>query len=71
MQPQVGRKIVVEYATMLVQAGLSSKTIRNYMGTLKMFFQYIIVNPYIMRDGKHIKVQDVYGPIEQPVSEYV
>jgi site-specific recombinase XerD len=71
MRPMDGRKLIIEYGKTLIQAELANHTIRKYLGNLKNFFQYVIEHPVVHgENGKSKRLIALYGPIEQPVSEY-
>lgn len=71
MRPIEGRKRIVEYGKHLLAAELSNQTIRTYLGTLRSYFQYVLEHPFVFdQQGKPQRLIALYGPIEQPVSEY-
>lgn len=74
MEPVIGRKRVLGYANSLIEGGLSSDTVRRYLGILSRYFAYVLEHPHLLnRDAsslKYIRIQDLYGFIDQPVSEY-
>ena len=71
MRPVEGRRRMVEYGKYLMSLELTNQTIRSYMGTLRSYFQYVLEHPYVSDSSKRPrKIESLYGPIEQPVSEY-
>jgi len=70
MNTTSGRQQIVEYANGLLTAGIASKTIRSYLGTLSDYFSYVLEHPHVKIDNEYISIVKVYGPIDQPVSEY-
>ena len=69
MEPVVGRKRVTDYANALLDAGIRSDTIRSYLGTLRRYFSYVLEFPFVGVNPVR-RIQEVYGPIDQPVTEY-
>lgn len=70
MEPHHGRKRIVEYGKGLVHVELGNSTIRRYLGHLRDFFSYVLEHPILFDGDAARRVSDVYGPIEQPVSEF-
>jgi site-specific recombinase XerD len=70
MTPIYGRERIVEYANTLIDADVSHKTMRSNIGTLSRFFSFILEHPHVKRDEEFVRIELLYGPISQPVSEY-
>lgn len=70
MAPIQGRKRIVDYGNALMKTDISSSTIRTYLGILRSYFSYVLEHPFIFKKGQHYRIQDRYGPIDQPISEY-
>lgn len=70
MEPAVGRARIVDYGKALLELELTSSTIRNYLGILRRYFEYVLEHPFVPTPGGPIRIQSVYGAIDQPVSEY-
>lgn len=69
MEPVAGRKRVSDYANVLLETGIRSDTVRSYLGTLRRYFSYVLEFPFVGTSPVR-RVQDVYGSIDQPVTEY-
>ena len=69
MEPVTGRKRVTDYANTLLETGIRSDTVRSYLGTLRRYFSYVLEFPFV-RTNPVRRIQDIYGPIDQPVTEY-
>jgi integrase len=68
MEQVKGRKRVIDYANTLIDSGIRSDTVRSYLGTLRRYFSYVLEFPFV---GNPIRrIQEVYGSIDQPVTEY-
>ncbi len=70
MEPDVGRQMMQHYIKLLVDSELTSKTIRRYLGTLNQFFAFVLEHPLVTVAGEYRRLQEIYGPIEQPLSEF-
>jgi site-specific recombinase XerD len=70
MTPIIGRQRIINYANALIESGLTSNTIRSYLGCLSRYFSYILEFPYFIDGETTQKIQERYCEIEQPVSEY-
>jgi len=70
MEPDVGRQMMQQYIKLLVDSELTSKTIRRYLGTLNQFFSFVLEHPFVTVSGEYRRLQEIYGPIEQPLSEF-
>lgn len=70
MAPQSGRERLVQYGKALLEGQLSSDTIRSYLGILRNYFAYILEHPFVKIPSGFTRIQNYYGPIEQPISEY-
>ncbi len=66
-----GRKRIVEYGQALIDSGLTNGTIREYFTSLRGYFEFVLSHPFIAdhNDATH-SIRDLYGPIEQPITEY-
>ena len=67
-----GRKLIVDYGKVLLESGITTHTIRRYLGILRRFFSYVIEHPLVFTSpSEAIRVQDRYGvTLVQPVSEF-
>lgn len=70
MEPIKGRQRVLAWASALINSGITSKTIRNYLGALHQYFSFVIENPYVTVGGEPRNIHDLYGRIEKPFSEF-
>lgn len=72
MDSQLGRKIVVEYGQTLLASGITTHTIRSYLGTLRRFFSYVLEHPIVFESRTSaVRLQDRYGTqLSQPISEF-
>jgi len=70
MQPINGRERIVEYSKSLIQAEVSHHTMRSNIRILARFFSYILEHPYLKRNEQFLRIESIYGAIDQPVSEY-
>lgn len=70
MRPLHGRERILEYASTLMAAQISHKTMRSYIGILSRLFTFILDHPFIKRGHEFIRLELLYGPITQPISEY-
>jgi len=68
MEPVAGRKRVTAYSNALIDAGIRSETVRSYLGILRRYFSYVLEFPFVGNPVR--RIQEVYGPIDQPVTEY-
>lgn len=69
MEPVIGRKRVMDYANALIETELRSDTVRSYLGILRRYFSYVLEFPFVGVNPMR-RIQEVYGPIDQPVTEY-
>lgn len=69
MEPVSGRKRVTDYANALIDAGIRSDTVRSYLGTLRRYFSYVLEFPFVGTNPIR-RIQDIYGAIDQPVTEF-
>jgi site-specific recombinase XerD len=66
-----GRKNIIDYRDVLVEGELQTETIRGYLGILRRFFEFILLQPAIFTTDRGILIQDKYGVrLGQPVSEF-
>ncbi len=78
MKPIEGRKRIVAYGKILLDSEITNHTIRSYLGILRSYFQYVLEHPYVSLEKSGslnslktpCQIQALYGPIEQPISEY-
>jgi len=70
MQPLYGRERIVEYANALINTEVSHHTMRGNLNILSRFFSYVLEHPHIKRGENFISIEQIYGKITQPVSEY-
>jgi integrase len=70
MEPVIGRKRVVEYGRALVETEVSHHTVRNYLGILRGYFSYVVEHPFVFEGENARRLSELYGSIEQPVSEF-
>ena len=66
-----GRRRIADYGQALVDSGLTSGTIRDYLVTLRGYFEFVLSHPYIIdhNEAAH-SIRDLYCQIEQPITEY-
>jgi len=69
MTPVLGRERVVDYGKVLIDSGVSSETVRAYLGILRRYFSYVLEYPFIPHSNPPRRIQDCYGPVDQPVGE--
>ncbi|MGC1951606.1 MAG: tyrosine-type recombinase/integrase [Gammaproteobacteria bacterium] len=69
MEPVAGRQRIVGFSKGLADAGLRSRTITSYLGSLRRLFGYVLDYPYVPSE-KPQSIATKYGRIEQPVSTY-
>lgn len=70
MRPIEGRKRITEYAFALIETGVSSDTVRRYVGILSRYFAYVLEHPFLATPEGVRHIPSIYGTIDQPVSEY-
>lgn len=71
MEGEVGRKIVVDYGRTLLDSGITTHTVRSYLGTLRRLFSFVLEHPVVFDKGDAIHLKDRYGiELSQPVSEF-
>ncbi len=70
MAPLYGRERIVEYANSLLKNEVSQHTMRRNINILSKLFSYVLEHAYLKRNNNFIKIEDLYGEIVQPVSEY-
>ena len=69
MEPVTGRKMATDYADTLLNAGVKSDTVRSYLGILRRYFSYVLEFPFVGTSPVR-RIQEVYGAIDQPVTEF-
>ncbi|MBI3535674.1 MAG: site-specific integrase, partial [Deltaproteobacteria bacterium] len=71
MTPVIGRKRITDYANTLLASEVTVDTVRSYLGILRRYFSYVLQFPFVfLQEGGSKRLQDLYGPIDQPVTEY-
>jgi integrase len=70
MAPVTGRQRIVEYGRTLQDSELVSDTIRAYFGILRNYFAFVLEHPFVKSVTSFVRLQDLYGSIDQPISEY-
>ncbi len=70
MKPIAGRKIISDYAYALIETGLTSETVRSYVGILSRYFAFVLEHAFVTTTEGVRHIPSLYGPIDQPVSEY-
>jgi integrase len=70
MEPMRGRARIVQYGKALIEVELSNSTIRSYLGRLRDFFSYVLSHPVVFDGESPHRLTELYGSIEQPVSEF-
>lgn len=70
MNRTYGRELIIDYTNNLLKTGITSKTIRSYLGMLSDYFSYVLEHPHIKIDNEYVSIISLYGPIDQPISEY-
>ena len=70
MTPHLGRERLIEYTKALQDSELSSDTIRSYLGSLRSFFSFVLEHPFVKISTGFVRIQSLYGSIDQPISEY-
>lgn len=70
MAPVVGRQRILGYIQALIDSELAPATVRVYLGMLDQFFRYVMEHPYVKVGTDFRRLQDIYGPIEKPLSEF-
>jgi integrase len=65
-----GRQTIIDYINGIIKSGITSKTVRSQVGILSRYFSYVLEHPYVKVGGNYISIIQLYGPIDQPVSEY-
>jgi integrase len=70
MAPVSGRQRISDYALALIESGVTSDTSRSYIGILSRYFAYVLEHSFLNTPQGVRHIPSLYGPIEQPVSEY-
>ena len=70
MAPVHGRSRIAAYAIALKDTELTAHTMRKYLGSLRGYFSYVLEHPYVFDGNQSQRVAEIYGSIEQPISEY-
>ena len=70
MAPRAGRHRIVEYGRALTQSQLTTDTVRAYLGILRNYFAFILEHPFIKTPVGFVRLQELYGTLDQPISEY-
>jgi integrase len=59
----------MDYGNALIEVGIRSDTVRSYLGTLRRYFSYVLEYPFVGISPIR-RIQDIYGSIDQPVTEF-
>ena len=70
MAPRLGRERVIHYGQALIDGQLSADTVRSYLGILRNYFSFVLEHPFLKTSTGFIRIQNRYGSIDQPISEY-
>ena len=70
MKPIYGREKIIQYTKDLIKTGVSNHTLRANLNILSRFFSYVLQHPYLKREEEFVRIEALYGPLEQPISEY-
>ena len=70
MEPVEGRQRVQEYGQALLNNEIRVDTLRSYLGILRRYFSYVLEFPFVSTEKGPRRLQELYGPIDQPVTEY-
>lgn len=71
MAPRAGRERLVVYGRALQQSELAIDTVRAYLGILRNYFAFVLEHPFVKTSsGSFVRLQDLYGILDQPISEY-
>lgn len=65
-----GRQVIIDYANDLISMGITAKTIRSQLGILSRYFSFVLEHPFVKVKENYIRIEQLYGSIDQPVSEY-
>ena len=65
-----GRQVVIDYTNGLIKSGITSKTVRSQIGILSRYFSFVLEHPFVKINDDYIAITQIYGPINQPISEY-
>ena len=70
MAPVTGRKRIQDYGNTLLDNEVSTDTVRSHLGILRRYFSYVLEYPFVITAMGPRRIQDLYGQIDQPVTEY-
>lgn len=70
MAPRAGRDRLVHYGQALQKGELATDTIRAYLGILRNYFAFVLEHPFVKSATGFVRLQDLYGSLDQPISEY-
>ena len=66
-----GRQIIHNYIKALLTSEIRTHTLRQYMGILRRYFDYVLEHPILINQVKGIRITDRYDVrLEQPISEF-
>jgi len=65
-----GRNFINSYTKNLIKTEITINTIRSYLGILSRYFSYVLEHPFVKFNDNYILISKLYGPIDQPISEY-
>ena len=70
LAPVSGRKRLQNYGEILLASEVRVDTVRSYLGILRRYFSYVLEYPFVSTENGARRLQDLYGSIDQPVTEY-
>ena len=70
MEPVAGRRRIVLYGNALVDSGLTTDTVRAYLGILSRYFSFVLEYPFLETPNGPQRLSELYNRIDQPVSEF-
>lgn len=70
MIPRDGRERIIQYANSLLKTEVTNNTIRAQLGILSRYFSYVLEHAYVKHQNQYYRIEQIYNPIDQPVSEY-
>lgn len=66
-----GRKHIIDYRDVLVEAELQTETIRAYLGILKRLFDHVLSQPVLFTTNPYVLISERYGVmLTQTVSQF-
>jgi len=70
MEPLEGKRKMRAYAKFLLEREISPRTVRKYLNTLHVFYCFVLEHPWVTVDGAARRIDELYGAIEKPISEF-